>query len=348
MNFNIFLYRANTKKPSWRYEIRYESATEGKRRVTKQGFATKRQAKEAAEKRIIELRKTASLYTDYTTFEEVYEAYLKNAKIRGVRASTLAGYQSFRTWLGDILPLPIVSVTKLQLQTMFDSMEASLSTRRVRASYLKSIFRYGIELGVLDTNPADTIRVFDNEKKKHEIDVLSPEEILKLYDELKEIREDVALVALIQGTMGLRIGEAVGIRLRDIEGAVLHVQVQNDGEPLKTKNSYRSVPIPAFTLEAIRRYISISPTSGLSDRLFGQSTASTLRSEVTKKLKKKAGITSHRLRHSYGSNLIALGMDTATVAGLLGDTVQMVTSTYIHATEAGKEKAKKLMNTAFS
>lgn len=44
------------------------------------------------------------------------------------------------------------------------------------------------------------------------------------------------------------------------------------------------------------------------------------------------GITLHTLRHTCATNLIRSGVDSSVVAGILGDTIQMVARMYVHLT----------------
>lgn len=52
-------------------------------------------------------------------------------------------------------------------------------------------------------------------------------------------------------------------------------------------------------------------------------------------------ISPHMFRHTYASLLIAEGVDIATVASLLGDTIGTVQKTYVHSIE---EKRKTAVN----
>jgi len=55
----------------------------------------------------------------------------------------------------------------------------------------------------------------------------------------------------------------------------------------------------------------------------------------------------HDLRHTYASRLVANGVDFKTVAELMGDTVQMVISTYSHFTKDMMDKAQIAVNNIF-
>ena len=56
------------------------------------------------------------------------------------------------------------------------------------------------------------------------------------------------------------------------------------------------------------------------------------------------GLSSHHLRHSYATNLIAMGVDFKTAASLLGDTVEMVFNVYSHVnTDMMADAEKKIL-----
>ena len=69
---------------------------------------------------------------------------------------------------------------------------------------------------------------------------------------------------------------------------------------------------------------------------------------MNKRLKEyNKDLSSHDLRLSYGSNLVAGGVDLPTVAKLMGDNLETITGTYIHSTDKGMDKAHeaiKLLN----
>jgi integrase len=59
---------------------------------------------------------------------------------------------------------------------------------------------------------------------------------------------------------------------------------------------------------------------------------------VARKRAGLAGITTHSLRHTHASRLIAAGWDVAEIAARLGDSIPTVMSTYAHEFDAARRR----------
>jgi integrase len=73
--------------------------------------------------------------------------------------------------------------------------------------------------------------------------VVSPEQIIEL---VAMLPEPYATLALLMEQTGLRIGEAIAVKRSDVKGNVIHVTrriYRGDVGPLKTKKSYRTLPV---------------------------------------------------------------------------------------------------------
>ena len=136
----------------------------------------------------------------------------------------------------------------------------------------------------------------------------------------------------------------------DLDNAIIDVNKQfaYSGEStymirnLKTKNSYRKIPIPPILIDILLEYK--NTTSGLY--LFNNPTGGT--GAVSVMIKRYLPNTSiHDLRHTYATRLLANGVDIKTVASLLGDTVDTVINTYIHYTDEMRLKAHDSVSKIF-
>jgi integrase len=135
-------------------------------------------------------------------------------------------------------------------------------------------------------------------------------------------------------TSGLRIGEALGLTLADLDPSRNLIRVEHqlgrDGNrtPLKTEESQRTIDIPAALM---RRLLNL--VTGRGDRfnptayLFATRTGTGLERKVARaalnRASKTAGLaapkpTLHDLRHSHASMLIALGHNLVEVQHRLG------------------------------
>jgi site-specific recombinase XerD len=150
------------------------------------------------------------------------------------------------------------------------------------------------------------------------------------------------LFELIQKS-GLRISEALGLKVRDVrvlDGVAKQVRVIGKG------NKERQVPLP----EAFGRVLALS-LAGKSpdDYMFAKKPGSKPASAhaaraYLKKLIDKAGIdkkvTPHKLRHTYATRLLEKDVQLVDIQALLGHESIATTQIYTHA---GQERLSKLV-----
>lgn len=139
---------------------------------------------------------------------------------------------------------------------------------------------------------------------------------------------DVKVLVQFLASTGLRIGEALGLRVKSIDAArqlvvVERQRLQNGGfGPTKTKTA-RSVPIPSRTVTALLPAIELRGGEAdlwLSD--LGEPLQYRAFRYRWKKTLDEASLnwepTAHDLRHYYASKLIRAGLDIVRVSKFLG------------------------------
>jgi integrase len=173
------------------------------------------------------------------------------------------------------------------------------------------------------------------------------------------------LWAVMLGT-GCRLGEAVGLRWRDIDlaagtvtinGAVGYVgQEAVEGTP-KTASGVRVLSLPGFALTALRDWKSKLPTEpGEHERIIilpdGRSPAPWHARNAFRRACKLAGlpmIRRHDLRHFAASLLLAEGLALPAVAARLGHANTAVTATiYSHALKGSDQQAADMLERALA
>lgn len=149
---------------------------------------------------------------------------------------------------------------------------------------------------------------------------------------------DRALLELLYGT-GLRISEAVGLAVDDIDTAAGVVQVTGKG------GKQRRLPVGGFACNAIDAYLvrgrtvlalkgKGSPTLFLNARggpLSRQSAWQVLRGAV-RRAELDVAVSPHTLRHSYATHLLEGGADVRVVQELLGHASVTTTQIYTQVT----------------
>lgn len=181
-----------------------------------------------------------------------------------------------------------------------------------------------------------------------------------------------AAVVVAIGT-GLRRGELLALRWADVdlEAGVLTVARSIErykGETRfkdpKTKRSRRTLSIPSFVVDRLRRHRREQAQRFLSYG-FGRPTPETLLFEQfgepwvpntfsaafmrALRQAKIPRLRLHDLRHSYASIMLASGVDLKTVSDSLGhSTIATTADVYAHVTESLKREAADKLDAAFS
>lgn len=240
---------------------------------------------------------------------------------------------------------------RAHLAELYDHNQASSISRKL--SSLRTFFRFLLARGVVDHNPAATVR--SPKRKKALPRALDVEDIDRLMDSpggnsgkgedtpTLKLR-DRAIFEVLYGA-GLRISECCGLDLddvdrerysgRDIEQVVMHVR-HGKG------NKERIVPLGSKALEALDAYL--AERSKLrdprtreqdSDALFlnyrgGRLTPRSIQRHMGRYVV-EAGIpdaTPHGLRHSFATHLLDGGVDLRSIQEMLGHASLASTQVY--------------------
>lgn len=181
------------------------------------------------------------------------------------------------------------------------------------------------------------------------------------------------LPVLILLTTGLRRGELLAVRWRDLDLEVETMRVEQSLEQTKggmrfkspkTKHGRRSVTLPAIAVAELRRHRKAQqemrlqlgigrlpddvPVISTYDGKPYSPDALTLRWRRALVRLNLPRVTLHSLRHTHASALIAAGMDVLTVSRRLGHSSPSITlSVYAHKFANRDAEAARLMDAAF-
>jgi integrase len=165
--------------------------------------------------------------------------------------------------------------------------------------------------------------------------VATTEQVWALYDAMGE-RYRVAL--LLAAFAGLRLAEACGLRVADIDfmRGIIRPAVQYPAEPLKTEVSRTPIPIPQTLAVELSAQVAAYPAEMLLTNARGEQLGPwALEREMRRARAKVAdlpeGFRYHDLRHYFASLLIASGADVKTVqARLRHASAKTTLDTYAH------------------
>lgn len=145
---------------------------------------------------------------------------------------------------------------------------AILNSSQLSPRYIKGIFQTfravltrAVDDGLLSKNPADSTRLQLPKVARKKFDVWKPEMVRAV---IEAHPDRYRLIALFGAVCGLRQGEALGVRIQDIDfdSGLLHVRqqiklIKHQPKPALPKNrKSRSVPIPEFLLDLVKQHVS--------------------------------------------------------------------------------------------
>jgi len=265
-----------------------------------------------------------------------YRYYLKVE--RGMSPNTVSSYCSDVSKCLDAVGGDIREISAEQVGDYLASKAPTLSKRSQARllSSLKSFFDWCILEGVRKDNPCELI---DAPKLgKYLPAVLSVEEVSDIIESTDTSSwngiRDRAILEMLYGC-GLRVSEAVGLRLSDVflEEGFLRVTGKGDKQ--------RIVPLGEMAAEAFRNYLECRPepySTQYADTAFlnrfGKSLSRVSVFNMVKKQAVLAGvrkeISPHTFRHSFATHLIENGADLRVVQEMLGHESILTTEIYTH------------------
>jgi integrase len=204
-----------------------------------------------------------------------------------------------------------------------------------------------------DKNPITNVR--QSAKRQKAPDILTPEEIMAF---LKELPDPLRTMIELDAFTGLRRGELIGLRWRDVdfENLILHVRcslvAMVEGAP-KTEASLKDVPLDAQTAEWPWVWKQRSPYRAPGNWVFASPHAKgkqpywpgTLWRYYGKPALKRAGVAKqvsyHTFRHTFGTLLNANGENPKVVQELLRHaSLKVTTDIYMQAVGPQKREAQ--------
>lgn len=266
----------------------------------------------------------------------------------------------------DLLKKNIDDISTDELQMYLNSLRHySQNTIKKYIDQLNQAFKYAQNKGYIIQNPMFDIIRPKSIKKKKEVRALEIEEQQMLTDYLLNVPiqdEPNKNIFLLQMFMGLRVGEALALQTSDIN---LHKNIitisktlttdKNRkvimGDTTKTYAGQRQIPIPDSLLDTVKNQMRLAENH--KDKLLfvdknnyylSPRNANTLLQKITKRLGIE-NISSHSLRHTYGTRCIESGMRAVTVQRLMGHTdISITLNTYTSILNKFKEQELEKVN----
>lgn len=242
------------------------------------------------------------------------------------------------------------SITAMDLQEIINDMAKRNLSRAYMLTVKQTIcivFRDALADRVIDHDPSTRLTVRDAPEKKRTVRPLTEEERVR-YLQYADEHPSIQLFLYILYYTGVRIGEALGFQWGDIDWANHTISVNRDIDEvtklpstLKTKNAYRSIPIPP-QLYAVLQANRGTPTAHIVTGYLGRQTYPIyMRMKFAAAMRELGieGVTPHSMRHNYITMCYEAGIDCAIVTRVVGHASYAITQdVYTHLSETIKRK----------
>ncbi len=291
----------------------------GKAWVDQTAFFGEKPKKEPVE----EKRATAGIVLDAAGRAE-YERYCTYLKAKGMAESSVRTYANcISVFLAYFAGRDVAGIRQEDIdQFLSEHIYTQGLARSTHAQYVAALRhfyrnRYGKHIAVE--------QLAYPKKGKKLPKVLAKEEIALMIKHTPNLKHRM-LMAMQYG-MGLRVGELVGIRMRDIDLGRGTIVVHGKG--FKSRRVFISRGIAPMLQTYIDQY---QPKDYLYEGQNGGAYSDTSVNAVLKQAARRAGITksvhSHMLRHSYATHLLESGTDLRYIQELLGHSSSKTTEIY--------------------
>jgi len=241
----------------------------------------------------------------------------------------LRNFQQFLCSRPGPLPTSAAITRQLVIQYAVSLSHWSPVTVRSKLACLSSFFGFIQDMGYISGNPAKRLPL---PKLEQHVPVTLSEEQAQQLLAAAELPWHRCLIVLLLAT-GIRRSEAVLISLEEVDLTNRQLLVHGKGA------KQRIIPLTRQAVAAIQQYLRHRP-SIQSWRLFVNSRGQPIQGHVINaaldEVLEKAGlagqgITPHKLRHTFATQLIHKGVDVRTVQELLGHADLGTTARYLHS-----------------
>ena len=326
------------KTGKWLIQYRYTDWQGKRRKSTKRGFATKREAEEWLRNFLITQKADFDM-----KFEDFWKMYYADMETR-LREHTMRT----KKYIVELKILPYFGNKRVNDITAADirQWQNELIKKGYAPTYLKSInnqlaalFNYAVRYYDLRDNPCRKAGSI-GKSKADEMDFWTKQEFKEFLPSM-DSKPEARMAFLLLYWTGMRIGELLALTYEDIDLEKRCITINKSYQrlngkdmitPPKTPKSNRQISIPPFLAEELKEYCSMLYGITANERMF-RFTKSFMEHEMVRGIKETGvrRIRLHDLRHSHASLLVEMGFQPLAIAERLGhEKIETTLNTYSH------------------
>lgn len=328
----------DAKTGKWLIQYRYTDWQGNRKKSTKRGFNTKREAEEWVRNFLMSQQADFNMY-----FEDFLKIYYEDMAAR-IRENTM----NTKKYIIDLKILPyfgkksINSITPADIrkwQNELMSQGYSQTYLRTINNQLTAIFNYAVKYYDLKSNPCRKAGSM-GKNQADEMNFWTKEEFSDFADSVMDKQDSYTAFTTLFWT-GMRIGELLALTPADINFEEKTISISKSYQrikrkdvitPPKTPKSNRIITVPDFLLADIKDYMNSIYGLKDTDRLFPL-TKSFIEHEMQRGIKNSGvkRIRVHDIRHSHCALLFEMGIAPLEVADRLGhERVETTLNIYAH------------------
>ena len=342
------------KTGKWLIQYRYTDWQGKRRKSTKRGFATKREAEEWLRNFLITQKADFDM-----KFEDFWKIYCADMETR-LREHTMRTKKyivelKILPYFGNKRVNDITAADIRQWQNELIKMGYSPTYLKTINNQLSAIFNYAVRYYDLKSNPCAKAGSM-GKSKAEEMDFWTGEEFRKFIDSVMNKRLSYMAFMTLYWT-GMRLGELLALNPKDVDLEKRTITITKSYQrlgkkdvitPPKTPKSKRVITIPEFLAADIKDYIDSSYELQENDRLF-PITKYYLEHEMQRGIKESGvkRIRVHDLRHYHVSLLISMGFSAVSIGNRVGHESVDITYRYAHMFPTEQTQMAKLLDEEF-
>lgn len=362
---------------TWQYEISVKKEDGSYNKIRKGGFATKSEAKEAANELEYNMSRGLKGERKNLFLSEYFEDWMSLYKEDNVSPITYRKYQDTLMNIKKYMPNAIISdLDRPSYQKYLNKYAKNhvKSTVIKFNNHIRASLKDAVEEGLIPYDPTRRAVI------KGKLAIKPKEDKFLDYDSFKKLMILVEkgitpqyaspMMVIVAGATGLRFAELLGLTWKDIDFEKKIIDVNKTWNyklkqwaPTKNDSSVRKISIDKHTISLLKKFkddqkalfdqFHIKNDEGFVFYNLKNGLVST--NAVTKYLKKKLkeiGIekqfTLHGLRHTHASILLYQGVNILNVSKRLGhSSMETTMSTYLHVIKELEDKDVELINSVF-